>query len=76
MTIKTTGTSPNPSPSVDEAKLGRLAEQPPANADLSPDRTTSKFGRLEGQTPADVNLSPDHDTATRPGTQGRGSRRR
>jgi hypothetical protein len=76
MTIKTTGTSPNPSPSVDEAKLGRLAEQPPANADLSPDRTASKLGRLEGQTPADVNLSPDPALAKRPGGQGKGAQRR
>jgi hypothetical protein len=45
--ITTTGTT-NVSPSTDEAKLGRTAETPPANADLSPDRLAVKLGRGEG----------------------------
>jgi hypothetical protein len=74
MVIKTTGTSP--SPSRDEQKLRRPEGQTPSEPKLTPDNVTAKLGRAEGAGPADVNLTPDHDAASRPGKQGRGSRRR
>lgn len=75
MAIKTTGTSPSPSPDRDAAKLGRKEEQP-SDPKLTPSNVEAKLGRPEGAPPSDPALTPDHDTASRPGKRGRGSRRR
>jgi hypothetical protein len=75
MAITSKGTSPNPSPSLDEQKLGRPEGPPPADENLTPDNTRAKLGRLEGQTPANADLSPDPAMAKRPGGQGKGSKR-
>jgi hypothetical protein len=73
MVIKSTGTSP--SPSRDEQKLNRVEGPGPADPALTPTNVEAKLGRQEGQ-PSDPALTPDHDTASRPGRQGKGSKRR
>ena len=72
MTIKTTGTSPSPSPTSDEAKM-RPPSTPPADPKLTPDHDQALAGQGGTVDPA---LSPPSDQAKRPGGQGKGARRR